>query len=64
MLSSPDARAARASALVWGGSQSVAKPTTIWYSRARAKYLLTFRPQERSNRCVSQITFPASCAWR
>jgi hypothetical protein len=35
MLSSPDARAARASALVWGGSQSVAKPSTIWYPRAR-----------------------------
>jgi len=36
MLSSPDARAARASALVWGGSQSVTKPSTIWYSRVRA----------------------------
>jgi hypothetical protein len=31
----PSKWAARASALVWGGSQPVAKPSTIWY-RARA----------------------------
>jgi hypothetical protein len=36
MLSSPDARGSKGERLVWGGSQSVAKPSTIWYSRARA----------------------------
>ncbi len=37
MLSSPDARGSKGERFDLGcGNQSVAKPSTIWYSRARA----------------------------
>src|SRR5216683_340915 len=41
--------AARASALVWGGSQPVAKPSTIWY-RARGKQKCTALPRRGTHR--------------
>jgi hypothetical protein len=47
MLSPPDAKTARASALVLAGSQSVAKPSMIWYSRARE----TLMNSPTSERC-------------
>ena len=36
MLSSPDARDSKGERVGLGGSQSVAEPSTIWYSRAHA----------------------------
>ena len=37
MLSPPGATGSKHERLIEGGGQSVAKPTAIWYSRARVK---------------------------
>jgi hypothetical protein len=50
MLSSPDARGSKGDRFGLGGSQSVAKSSTIWYSHARANPINSATSERRYHR--------------